>query len=338
MTLETITRDTYARELGLIQEDGEISRRSLAGLLRAPLARWGLSPRKEILRYAREQLEAADVLDRAGDPLLKSLDALVRLGECMEVHIGGDRYLAPPPPRWIPTGRGTGALLGVVPVPRGVEELQGAGNDIVRRIRVGNHEDLERLHMAGIRQVSIQDWLRPPGYLRYAVDREGHLLRNDKISLARFWDLLEGALAKAGQSLDKDARVRAVVGESGGFFGKVFAETCEGRWTESAPDGVWCASRQGYGSAHLHPVLMQVSGQRRRTLDLYDWDEWRWALLARGCRLGEKEQIERRDNEVRMSFPPPLQLASAMDLLGPRRTAWTWEVAPDAPEPWQLLE
>ena len=338
MTLETITRDTYAHELGLIQEDGEISRHSLAGLLRAPLARWGLSPRKEILRYAREQLEAASVLDRAGDPLLNSLDALVRLGECMEVYIGGDRYLAPPPPRWIPTGCGTGALLGVVPVPRGVEELPGAGNDIVRRIRIGNDEDLDRLHMAGIRQVSIQDWLLPPGYLRYAADREGHLIRNDKISLARFWDLLEGALAKAGQSLDEDARVRAVVGEPGGFFGKIFAETCEGRWTESVPDGIWCASRQGYSSAHLHPILLQVSGPRRRTLDLYDWDEWRWALFARGCRLEEEEQVARRDNEVRMSFPPPLQLASAMDLLGPRRTAWSWEVAPDAPEPWRLLE
>ena len=338
VTLETITRDTYARKLGLIQEDGEISRRSLAGLLRAPLARWGLSPRKEILRYAREQLEAAGVLDRAGDPLLNSLDALVRLGECVEVHVGGDRYLAPPQPRWMLTGRGIGALLGVAPVPGGVEELQGAGNDIVRRIRVGNDEDLDRLHMAGIRQVSVQDWLGPPGYLRYAADREGRLLRNDEISLARFWDLLEAALAKGGQSLDEDARARAVAGEPGGVFGKVGAETCEGRWTESAPDGIWCASRQGYGSSHRHPILMQVSGLRRRALDLYDWDEWRWALLAKGRRLGEEERVERRDNEVRMSFPPPLQLASVMDLLGPRRAAWSWEVAPGAPEPWRMLE
>lgn len=338
MTLETISREAYARELGLIQEDGEISKRGLAGLLRAPLARWGLSSRKEILRYAREQLEAAGVLDRAEEPLEASLDALVRLGDCMEVHVGGDRYLAPTQPRWIPTGSGSGAMLGAAHVPGGVKELQGAGNDIVRRIRVENDEAVDRLHIAGVRQVSIQEWLGRPKYLRYAMDRTGRLLRSDEISLAGFWDLLEAALAEAGQSLDEEAQVRAVVGDPGGFFGSAFAETCEGRWTESVPDGIWCASRQGYGSAQRHPILMQVSGLRRRALDLYDWDEWRWALLARGRRLEKEERVDQRDNEIRMSFPPPLQLGSAMDLLGPRRAAWSWEVAPDAPEPWRLLE
>ena len=81
--MEVVTRESYAHRLGIVGEDGEFSRRALAGLLRAPLERWGLSPRSAILRHVREQLEAAGVRDRASPMVVEVLDDLVRLGECV---------------------------------------------------------------------------------------------------------------------------------------------------------------------------------------------------------------------------------------------------------------
>ena len=82
---------------------------------------------------------------------------------------------------------------------------------------------------------------------------------------------------------------------------------------------------------------MSVNGGERRALDLFDMDEWRWALLGRARRIGPDERIERIDGEVRLSFPAPSQFAAAMDILGPRRAPWSWAVGPGAPDPWKAL-
>lgn len=338
MNLEIITPHAYALELGLIQDDGEISKRGLAELLRAPLARWGLSSRMSVMRYAREQLRAACVFDQAGQLVENVLNDLIRLGECEQVAIGHETCIAPARPRWLRISHETGALLDVSPVPEGIEELPGADADIVRRISVRNDDDLDRLHMAGVREISFRDWLRPPGYLAHAGRRMDRPIRSDQMSLPKFWDLLKAALENEGQPLGNEAVVRAVTGEPGGFFGDLHAETPNGRWSDSVPDGLWCARRRGYLDQHWHPVIMQVNGGERRILDLYDMDEWRWALIAKGRRLGPEEPIRRLEGEVRLDFPAPDQLVGAMDLLGARRSAWSWQVQAGAPDPWQLLE
>ena len=89
------------------------------------------------------------------------MDGLVRLGEYAEVDIGHQRYIAPTMPRWMPTGPATGAMLGAAVVPEGVVELPGdGGRDLVRRIRVRDDDDLATLHIAGIRETSLEEWLR----------------------------------------------------------------------------------------------------------------------------------------------------------------------------------
>ena len=338
MRMHTITREAYAHELGVVEQDGEISRRALADLLRAPLERWSLSPRSAILQHVRHQLEAAGVRERGSPMVTIVLDSLVRLGECVEVDVGYERYIAPAPPRWVPTGAGTGALLGATQVPTDIHELpRASGHDLVRRIRIKNDDDLTALHLAGIRETSISEWLQPLGYLSHAARRNGGMVRQDKMSLSYFWVQLETKLADHGLPLSEGAEVRAVTGEPGRFFGQHHAEHCEGRWTDTASDGVWCAFRRGYGTTHWHPMLLSVNGAQRRGIDLFDLDEWHWALLGRAHRYGMDECVVRIDGDVRLTFPAPRQLTAAMDILGPRRAPWTWTTCKGAPDPWGEL-
>ena len=339
MILESIKRDVFAREAGLVTHDGEVSEHGLAELLRAPLARWGLSPRVAVLRHARGQLEAAGLLERASDLAGKVLERMLQLGECAEVGIGHERYLAPAAPRWIRTGEESAALLSVAPTPEGIVEFcpENGGTDIVRRVQVRGEEDLAALRMAGVREISFEEWLQPYGYLPHAMRRRGCPVRSDEFSLFRFWELLVTEATRHGLPLGGEGEVRVAAGEPGGYFGQYNAPDCEGRWSNVAPDGVWCAYRRGYGTAHWIPTIVVVDGGQRRTLDLYDGDEWRWALLARGRSSGTDERVERTDAEVRVSFPAPYQLVTAMDILGPQRGAWSWEVSPAAPDPWMAL-
>ena len=324
---------------GLVTDDGEVSEHGLAELLRAPLARWGLSPRAAVLRHARGQLEAAGLLERASNLAGKVLGRMVRLGECEEVGIGHERYVAPARPRWIRTGEESATLLSVAPTPEGIVELcpEARGTDIARRVQVRSEEDLAALRMAGVREISFEEWLQPYGYLLHAMRRRGCPVRSDEINLSRFWELLVAEVASYGLPLGGEGEVRVAAGEPGGYFGRLNAPDCEGRWSNVAPDGVWCAYRRGYGTAHWIPTIVAVDGGHRLTVDLYDGDEWRWALLARGRSSGTDERVERTDGQVRVSFPAPYQLVAAMDILGPPRGAWLWEVSPTAPDPWMAL-
>ncbi len=266
------------------------------------------------------------------------LDGLVRIEDCVEVVAGQERYVAPALPRWVPTAEGAGALLGGAQVPAGIEELPSANDrDLVRRIRVQDDDDLAALHMAGIREISIGEWLRPFGYLRYAARRKGRVIRSDEVSLSQFWELLETELTDDGLPLSDEAVVRTVTGKPGTYFGRYNADVCEGRWSDSAPNGVWSAYRRGYGASHWHPIIVSVSGDARRGLDLFDADEWRWALLGRALRTGYHEQVERIIGVIRLSFPLPGQLEAAMDILGPRREPWSWAIGSGASDPWSEL-
>ncbi len=336
MNLESIRRDALARETGLISDDGEVSERGLADLLRLPLSRWGLAPRSAVLRHARLQLEAAGLRDQASSLLPKVLERLVKLRECEDVSIGHERYIAPAPSSWIRTGDGSATLLSVGPVPAGIVErgLGGKGQDIVRRIRLRSDDELAVLRMANVRETTMDEWLKPHGYLLHGIRRAQRLMCSDELSISRFWELVVSATREHGIPLGGDAEVRSVVGKPGDYFGRYDTERCEGRWSEVAPDGVWCAYRRGYGQGHWHPITLEVDGGQRRAMDLHDHDEWRWALLARGRCMGAEERVEQGDHRVQLSFRAPDQLITAMDILGPRRSGWSWEVSCAAPDPW----
>ena len=337
--LEPISRDQLRSTLGLPSDDGNVAMRALADLIRSPLSRWGLSPQSAILQYVRDQLKAAGIVHHTSPSPARVLTNLVRLGECARVSIRHEKYIAPAPPKWIRTGRESAALLSVSPRPEGVSKrvVESNGEDIVRRIWVRGDEDIAALRVAGIQESSIEDWLQPHEYLIYASQRKGRPVRDDELSVAKYWELLVSDVGDRGLPMSADAVVRAVTGEPGGYFGRASAATCEGRWSERIPEGVWCAYRRGYSDGHWHPIVLTVDGGQRRALDLFDHDEWRWALLGRGHSIGAHEHIERSDSKMRLKFPGPDQLVAAMDILGPRTNAWSWAVSKASPNPWGVL-
>ena len=327
MILQPSDRSILARELGLVEGD-EIPRRGVAGLLRAALARWGLCPRRPLTRYARQQLEAVHFSEQPSAAVVSDvLQDLHALRECDEVMIGAERYVAPGYSRWIRTGVETVTLLGVSPVPKGLVICEPSNQrDVVRRVRLNGEQDLETLYGSDFEEYSFESWLRPLHYLRHQRRRIGHPIREDRVTLRSFWDALVEAVTAEGRIVGGEADVRVLAGTPGAYFGRYNTPECEGRWTAEPEDGVWCGYRRGYGDIHWHPVVVAVDGAERRLVDLFDRDEWHWALLARAQAFGPCEVVRESDNTIEFTFPLPSQFATAMDLMAPRLAAWKWQI------------
>jgi hypothetical protein len=281
-------------------------------------------------------LRAAEV---SADPVPRVLERLVALGECAEVAVGHETYVAPAEPRWVASGGGLAVLLGAIAVPGETRRFATLDRtDVAVRVHVESEEHATTLEAGGARQVSLAEWLHPLGFLRHAWRRTGDAVRGDLCDLATFWERLVDVVSEEGLQIDPGAELRAIVGEPGGFFGRHAAATVEGRWREDPPDGLWCAYRQGHGDGHWLPTLVSVDGAERRSLDLFDDDEWRWALLAKSRAIGPEEVVQRSGNDVVVTWPLPAQLRAAMDLVGVPTGPWRWRVAADAPDVWALLK
>lgn len=336
MTIETLTRAQLASDLGYTDVEGNPSEGAIAQFMRDALVRWGMCPKRALLKHAREQLRAGDV---ATDVVPRVLERLVALGECAEVAVVHDAYVVPAEPRWVASGGGLAVLLGPVVAPAETPRLaRVAPTDIAVRVYVESEEQAATLEARGVRQVSLAEWLHPVGFLHHAARRSGEAVRVDDLGLVKFWERLVDVVNSEGLQIDADAEIRAVGGEPGGFFGQQAAATLEGRWQDVVPDGVWCAYRRGHGDGNWLPTLVAVDGDDRRALDLFDHDEWRWALLARSRAVGPEEAVQRSGDEVHVTWPLPAQLRAAMDIVGVPAGAWRWRVAGDAPDLWVLLK
>jgi len=335
VTLETLTRVQLASESGYTDVEGNPSEHAIAQFMRDALGRWGLCPKRALLKQVREQLRAGDV---ATDTVPWVLERLVALGECAEVSIGHEVYVAPAEPRWVASGGGLAVLLGSVVPPAETPRLATLDHgDIAVRVHVESEDLAAALEAHGARQVSLVEWLHPIGFLRHAARRTGDAVRGDQLTLAAFWERLVDAVNSEGLQLEPGTEIRAVVGEPGDFFGRHTAATLEGRWQKDLPDGVWCAYRRGYGEGHWLPVLVSVDAGERRAFDLFDDDEWRWALIARSRAVGPEEVVRRLGEEVQVTWPLPVQLRATLDIVGVPCGRWRWRVASDAPDLWALL-
>lgn len=335
MRLRTLSRAQLCTEMSYLDAEGRVSDRKVADLIRLSLSRWGLSPKRNVLGYARGQLRVAGIEDVAS--VTETLQRLVDLGECEEVYVGTELHLAPAEPRWIPIGDGVATYLGVSQPPNGLSVINGKHDDIICRLRVDTDEDAAVLQLAGIREVSVSEWLAPFGYLSHATRRMRQPARSDSMSLGKFWGLLEDALTAEGLPLGDDAEIRYLGGRPGKFFGRHDSSEPEGRWITDIQDGVWCAFRRGYGEAHWHPCVIAAFQGGKRVLDLYDLDEWRWAVLARGQEVGPEEIVYKNEKMVRLTFPAPNQLRAAMDIVGSPQGAWGWNTNPNCPDLWGAI-
>ncbi len=336
MTIETLTRTQLASSLRYTDVEGKPSQRAIAQFMRDALGRWGLCPKRALFKHARDQLRAGDV---ATDTVPRVLERLVALGECAEVGVGHEAYVAPAEPRWVASGGGLAVLLGPTAPPSETPRFASLDPaDIAVRLHVEGDDQAAALETQGARQVLLAEWLHPLGFLGHAARRSGEAVRGDQLTLARYWERLADSASTQGLQVDADADVRAVVGGPGGFFGRHTAPTTEGRWQAAPPDGVWCAYRRGHGDGHWLPTLLAVDGEDRRVLDLFDDDEWRWALLARSRARGPEEVVRREGEEVQVTWPLPAQLRAALDISGVPTGVWRWRVAADAPDLWSLLK
>ncbi len=339
MTLLFEDRGGLARELHLISDEGLPTKRGVADVMRAALLRWRVAPRRMVLRFARQQIEAAGLQDLypAAD-VAEILDKLVELSDCQEVSIGRERYVAITMPRWIRTGRDSAVILGGVDLPdEGSVTLPHSANDIVRRLSPFSEELEMALHLAGVECSDLNQWLRPARHLVYAARRLKMPIGDDSMSLKSYWDMLNVQLGVEGLPMKDDGELRILSGRPGGFFGNYSAPVPEGRWSIVPVDGIWCAYRRGYNETHWHPALVEIEGAERRCLDLYDADEWRWAMLARTRACGGEEVVTRANNCVKFTFPPPTQLLTTMDILGERDGPWSWTVSEGSPDVWSMI-
>jgi hypothetical protein len=270
MTLEALTRAQFASELGYNGAGGDANPRAIARSMRDAMRRWGLCPKRALLKHARDQLRAGDVPTVT---VPQVLERLIALGECAEVAIGHETFIAPAEPRWIASGANLAVMLGPVDVPpeiAWVEPLEPT--DVSLRVQVVGEEQAAVLEARGARQISLAEWLHPPGYVRHVARRSDDAVRIDRFDLVTFWGHLTAAVAEEGLQVDRDAEIRLLAGAPGGFFGRHAAATLEGRWQDSAPDGIWCAYRRGHGEAQWLPTLVSVDGDDRRAFDLFDED------------------------------------------------------------------
>lgn len=334
MKVRIYSRAQLGVELGYLNAEGELGNYAIANLLRAPLSRWGLAPKQAVLEHARKNLRACGIDPEAVKYILQRL---VDIGECEEVYVGDDTYLAPANPRWIFVGDGVGAFLGVSPPPKGIIVQDSDHHDIIRRIQVDTDEASSILETAGVQNVSLQEWLVPIDYIKYGSRRIYRSARSDELSLDGFWQLLEETVINDGLMLGDEAEVRALQGQPGNFFGRYDSPQVEGRWTTDPADGIWCAYRRGYDDAHWHPCIISVNGDKLRALDLYNTDEWKWALLARGRYFGTEEVVQKNEATVKLTFQAPKQLLAAMDILGSRTGAWKWNVHTNSPDLWGFI-
>jgi len=333
MSIEIVSKNFFAREIGVNLDNETISNKEIASLLRLPIASWGLVQRRVVVRYVRKQVDALGLVDPDSEAIGKVLDQMLSIGECQEVRVRGDRYIVPGLPRWISTGEKSGVILGSVKTPSDIKLLKSNNQyDIVTRVSVTTDDDYAALLAAGIQNCTMADCLGPLEYLKHAGRRRGQPIRDDSLSLEDFWEMLVATLHAEGQPIGGESEVRILSGTPGSFFGRSNAPKCEGRWVTEVDDGIWCAYRKGYNTQHWYPVIISVIGDQRFILDLYDNNEWNWSVLARGKAMRQSEQYKRNEKIVKITCPLPKQILSGLDLLGPRTEAWTWEIDETAPD------
>lgn len=318
--LEALTPDTLRSKLRFLSDpDGSPAVGSVAEAARACVRAWRSPARARVTAYLHRQFIAAGFAEdlvraRVGNVV----DALIDVGDVTPVRLSGKASLVLSRPRWIAIEPQDFAFLG-----RDDAEtpVAGAMNGYVRRATaLADYATAEE----------FVSFMGAPAYRRHLARRTGG---SGDGALGEFWATLTSALRHDGQPLDA-SQMRAVVDPPGahdGYFGQHNQQTVSGRWKVGAPDGTWCGVRPGRNPSEWHPILIGVSGSDVQSLDLFDWDEWAWALLARGSALGAPERSEWKADILSFQHPIPAQYVRALRLLArPGDRRWTWTISEGA--------
>lgn len=289
---------------------------SVAALARACIRSWRWPARARVTAYLHRQLIAAGFNEeQVRDCVRDVVDALMDIGDVTAVRLDGKASLVPSRRTWIHIGEAGYVVLG-----------EAADEPTIKQ-DCRRYSRLTAFGPEHLAPLAFSDWLGPAAFRSHLTRRLGG--RADG-TIGEFWAVLSSALRHEGNPLDP-AQLRAVVGPPGahaGFFGRHNSPTVSGRWASAVPNGTWCGVRPGRNANEWHPILAIVEGREAQALDLYDWDEWNWALLARGVAVGAPERSSWQNGVLAFEYPVPAQFIRALRLLGgPGDRAWTWNIS-----------
>ena len=318
--LEALTPDMLRSKLQLAADaDGAPAIGSVADAARGCIRAWLFPARARVTAYLHRQFLAAGfeeelVRSRVGDVI----DALIDIGDLTRVRLSGKASLVLSRPQWISIAADDYAYLGQDNA--GSRALPAAEGYVRRAVAAPAHA----------KPIDLGAFLGAPGYRRHLARRTGG---TGDGGLRELWAALRAGLRHEGQPMDA-SQLRAVIdppGTNEARFGRYNQPAVSGRWKAVAPDGEWCAVRPGRSPNEWHPIVIRVTGNEVQSLDLYDWDEWNWALLARGASIGVPERAIWSNCILSFEHPIPNQFRRALRLLGrPGQWRWTWEVSEGA--------
>jgi hypothetical protein len=330
--------------LGLVADaSGAVAWQGVADLIRQAVGRWSLVRRAAVRRFVESNLAAVVMNDEVSlDRVGVAIERLCELGEIEAVVVGEPvpmsevvdspleaasaapgTYVAATLSRYLCCNERILLCGASEPLPLAFEWFGDADEavSIARWARAGDAM-VAQLEDLGFRQMEVEDWFGAPGWLDYIERRRA----GSGGQLYGLGEILKEGLEEFGAPVSDAARYALIGGTPGEFFGR--PERRDGRWRpgDVAPDGTWCGVVKGYGERHLRPVVVEAKGGRVvRSLDLFDFDELRWALLARGC-TDRYEVIRVVEGGLEMTFPWPSQWRRVAALC--RTEGWRWMLPP----------
>ncbi|WP_227243247.1 hypothetical protein [Paraburkholderia caribensis] len=288
---------------------------SVAAAARACIQSWRSPARARVTTYLHRQFLAAGFEEEQPRDYVKDvIDALIDIGDVTRVRLDAKDSLLLSSPSVVSISDEAFIVLGRVDD----HLLAGSSSSLYAR-------HTSSLPVA-IKATSFSEWIGSADFHSHLARRVGSQTGG---TIREFWHCLTDALTHDGNPLDS-MKLRAVVGSPTptGLFGRHNAPGVTGRWASTVPDGTWCGVRPGRSPNEWHPVLAKVEGTATTTVDLYNWDEWAWALLARGIVTGMPEYSNWRNGILAFEHPVPTQFVRAMRLLGgPGERPWTWQVS-----------
>lgn len=318
--LEEFTSEELRERLGLeTLKNGGPAIGPVAEAVRSCVRAWRSPARARVTAYLHRQLTAAGFEEEAVRARVgEVVTALVEVGDLTSVRLAGKSSLVLSRPQWISIS---------------AEDFVFLGQDDGKTLALQPTEGYVRRGVAHAEHVSPIDFatfMGAPAYLRHLARRTDSAVNG---TLSEYWAILCAEVRHNGLPLDA-SQFRAVVDSPGtnqGRFGRHNQAIVSGRWKTIAPDGIWCAVRPGRHINEWHPILIEVVGHEILSLDLFDWDEWNWALLARGVASGTPERSAWSNGHLAFEHPVPEQHRRALRLLGqPGPLAWTWKISKGA--------
>ncbi|MGH6650788.1 MAG: hypothetical protein ACREB7_06600 [Sphingopyxis sp.] len=289
---------------------------SIASSARGCVRAWRTPPRQRVTTYLLRQLAAMGYDEGiARDAVRDVLDRLIAIGDFVPVRLDGKASIVLAMPAAVEVAPGHIVLLG-----------EHDDDDLVSDGLLARHRPDE-----GDREVmSFGDWIGRPAFEAHHLRRGGMSMGG---SLADYWALLASAVRHEGLPISVDAAriVSAPPNAANAYFGRHSDAMPSGRWSNATLDGTYCGVRPGRNEHHWNPIILLRAGGQDYALDLHDWDEWNWALLARGIAQGAPERHRADSNAIAFEHPIPMQYQRALTLLGTDGgSAWTWVMTPEA--------